>query len=141
MLSTFNKCSTTCLILNCSDHSQIGQDLWGKSGSGRTPPGLAGNAASGSGWPATTSSGGAGGNPSNGWSSGQNGFEGQGWLLLRNLTPQIDGSTLKTLCIQHGPLQHFDLYLNHSIALVKYKSGEEAVKVGLGTNASIGFSL
>ena len=134
MLCTFNKCSTTCLILNCSDHSQIGQDLWGKSGSGRTPPGLAGNAASGSGWPATTSSGGAGGNPSNGWSSGQNGFEGQGWLLLRNLTPQIDGSTLKTLCIQHGPLQHFDLYLNHSIALVKYKSGEEAVKVGLGAN-------
>ena len=49
--------------------------------------------------------------------------------MLRNLTPQIDGSTLKTLCIQHGPLQHFDLYLNHSIALVKYKSGEEAIKV------------
>ena len=52
------------------------------------------------------------------------------WLLLRNLTPQIDGSTLKTLCLQHGPLQNFHLYLSHGVALVRYSSREEAAKVG-----------
>ena len=51
------------------------------------------------------------------------------WLVLRNLTPQIDGSTLKTLCVQHGPLHNFHLYLNHGIALVRYSTGEEAIKV------------
>lgn len=51
------------------------------------------------------------------------------WLLLRNLTPQIDGSTLKTLCCQHGPLQKFHLYASHGVALVKYSTSEEAGKV------------
>lgn len=41
---------------------------------------------------------------------------------------QIDGSTLKTLCLQHGPLQLFHLNLNHGIALVCYSSREEAAK-------------
>ncbi|KAK0168678.1 hypothetical protein PV327_002454 [Microctonus hyperodae] len=50
------------------------------------------------------------------------------WLLLKNLTPQIDGSTLKTLCMQHGPVQDFRLYLNHGIALTKYSSRDEASK-------------
>ncbi|XP_046413280.1 trinucleotide repeat-containing gene 6C protein-like isoform X3 [Neodiprion fabricii] len=50
------------------------------------------------------------------------------WLLLKNLTPQIDGSTLKTLCMQHGPVQDFRLYLNHGIALAKYSSRDEAIK-------------
>ncbi|XP_015596287.1 trinucleotide repeat-containing gene 6C protein isoform X2 [Cephus cinctus] len=50
------------------------------------------------------------------------------WLLLKNLTPQIDGSTLKTLCMQHGPVQDFRLYLNHGIALTKYSSRDEAIK-------------
>ncbi|XP_071444399.1 protein Gawky isoform X1 [Hetaerina americana] len=53
---------------------------------------------------------------------------GSTWLLLRNLTPQIDGSTLKTLCLQHGPLQSFHLYLNHELALAKYSTREEAAK-------------
>ena len=53
------------------------------------------------------------------------------WLLLRNLTPQIDGSTLKTLCMQHGPIQDFRLYLNHGIALAKYSSRDEAIKVNI----------
>ncbi len=113
---------------NSSSLTQIGQDLWGgKSGGSRAPPGLAGTGAA---WPPS----------SNGWSTGQSGPQQQGsagdvtssgssWLLLKNLTPQIDGSTLKTLCMQHGPLQHFDLYLNHSIALVMYASGREAAKV------------
>ncbi|XP_032691719.1 trinucleotide repeat-containing gene 6C protein isoform X3 [Odontomachus brunneus] len=50
------------------------------------------------------------------------------WLLLKNLTPQIDGSTLKTLCAQHGPVQDFRLYQNHGIALTKYSTRDEAIK-------------
>lgn len=42
---------------------------------------------------------------------------------------QIDGSTLKTLCIQHGPLQNFHLYLNQGLALARYSTREEAAKV------------
>lgn len=48
--------------------------------------------------------------------------------MLRNLTPQIDGSTLKTLCMQHGPLVNFHLALNQGFALVNYGSREEAAK-------------
>lgn len=47
---------------------------------------------------------------------------------------QIDGSTLRTLCMQHGPLQHFHLYLNHGIALCKYSSREEANKAQMALN-------
>ena len=54
---------------------------------------------------------------------------GSAWLLLKNLTAQIDGSTLRTLCLQHGPLTNFHLYLTHGIALVKYSNGLEAKKV------------
>lgn len=57
-----------------------------------------------------------------GWPSGT-------WLLLKNLTPQIDGSTLKTLCMQHGPVLDFRLFLNHGIALTKYSTRDEATKV------------
>lgn len=73
------------------------------------------------GGPSSTSASWGGMPPGGGW--------GSTWLLLRNLTPQIDGSTLKTLCLQHGPLQSFHLYLNHGIALAKYQSREEAGKV------------
>ncbi|XP_066909422.1 protein Gawky isoform X2 [Halyomorpha halys] len=100
------------------------------------PPGL----------PAKPTGGSSGGQATNGWgplSSSGRWSTGQGWpgpnqaaatqpgstwLLLRNLTPQIDGSTLKTLCLQHGPLSNFHLYLNHGIALAKYASREEANK-------------
>lgn len=68
--------------------------------------------------PATSLSGGA-------WTNSQMPST---WLILKNLTPQIDGSTLKTLCMQHGPLINFHLSLNHGFALVNYGSREEAVK-------------
>ncbi|GBM23821.1 Protein Gawky [Araneus ventricosus] len=66
----------------------------------------------------------------------------QGWdrqfnstfLILKNLTPQIDGSTLKTLCMQHGPLQMFHLFLNRGVALVRYNSHEEAAKAQSALN-------
>lgn len=44
------------------------------------------------------------------------------------LSLQIDGSTLKTLCMQHGPLQLFHLFLKHGLALAQYSSREEAAK-------------
>ncbi|KAG8197988.1 hypothetical protein JTE90_029382 [Oedothorax gibbosus] len=56
------------------------------------------------------------------------------FLVLKNLTPQIDGSTLKTLCLQHGPLQLFHLLLNHGIALVRYNSREETDKARSALN-------
>ncbi|KAG6450365.1 protein Gawky [Manduca sexta] len=56
------------------------------------------------------------------------------WLLLKNLTAQIDGSTLKTLCVQHGPLQNFHLYLNQGLALARYSTREEAAKAQMALN-------
>ncbi|XP_068192050.1 trinucleotide repeat-containing gene 6A protein-like isoform X2 [Antennarius striatus] len=50
------------------------------------------------------------------------------WLVLKNLTPQIDGSTLRTLCLQHGPLMTFHLNLPHGNAVVRYSSKDEAAK-------------
>ncbi|XP_054719773.1 protein Gawky-like [Uloborus diversus] len=71
-----------------------------------------------------------------GWSS-NTGWEKQSssnFLVLKNLTPQIDGSTLKTLCLQHGPLQLFHLLLNHGIALVRYSTREETEKARSALN-------
>ncbi|XP_058815313.1 protein Gawky-like [Topomyia yanbarensis] len=119
-------------------------DLWGSglgggSGGGKAPrgppPGLsAGKNAGGfgsNGWNQRTgqvgnwpSGGGSGGGPA--WYST--------WVLLKNLTAQIDGSTLRTLCMQHGPLQNFHLYLHHGIALCKYMSREEANKAQQALN-------
>ena len=108
----------------------MGQDLWGLSRpvNKQPTPTMSGGGGGGGGWPA----------PTNGWSNGTNAPGGVGvgplnngsaWLLLRNLTAQIDGSTLRTLCMQHGPLNNFHLYLTHGIALAKYSNGSEAKKV------------
>uniref|UniRef100_A0A8C6SH28 TNRC6 PABC binding domain-containing protein n=1 Tax=Neogobius melanostomus TaxID=47308 RepID=A0A8C6SH28_9GOBI len=50
------------------------------------------------------------------------------WLVLSNLTPQIDGSTLRTICMQHGPLLTFHLGLTQGTALIRYCSKQEAAK-------------
>ncbi|XP_033214194.1 trinucleotide repeat-containing gene 6C protein isoform X3 [Belonocnema kinseyi] len=113
----------------------VTSELWGApiSKARGPPPGLGskgsvGNASNG--WSGLSAVGrsasswglqpGGGGGGNSGWVST--------WLLLKNLTPQIDGSTLKTLCMQHGPVQDFRLYLNHGIALTKYSSRDEAIK-------------
>ncbi|XP_078609681.1 uncharacterized protein LOC144880982 isoform X6 [Branchiostoma floridae x Branchiostoma japonicum] len=76
------------------------------------------------------------------WSGGDTAPPGRqapsNWLILKNLTPQpngmspslwqIDGSTLRTLCMQHGPLLTFHLNLSQGCALVCYMSKEEAAK-------------
>ncbi|XP_061764923.1 trinucleotide repeat-containing gene 6B protein isoform X1 [Nerophis ophidion] len=74
---------------------------------------------------------------SRGWGSGS-GITGSGWsdgssrescwLVLSNLTPQIDGSTLRTICMQHGPLLTFHLGLTQGTALIRYGSKQEAAK-------------
>ncbi|XP_063446117.1 trinucleotide repeat-containing gene 6C protein-like isoform X2 [Mytilus trossulus] len=58
-------------------------------------------------------------------------------LILKNLTPQIDGSTLRTLCMQHGPLVWFYLSLNNGQALVRYHSKEEAFKAQKSLNTCV----
>uniref|UniRef100_A0A8D9DRG0 Protein Gawky n=1 Tax=Cacopsylla melanoneura TaxID=428564 RepID=A0A8D9DRG0_9HEMI len=99
-------------------------DLWGPPKARGPPPGMVGGGKPPSnGWNSRPGAGGA-----NTWGMPQGGGWSGTWVLLRNLTPQIDGSTLKTLCVQHGPLQNFHLYLNHSLALAKYSTREEAIK-------------
>uniref|UniRef100_A0A5F8G4U7 Trinucleotide repeat-containing gene 6C protein n=1 Tax=Monodelphis domestica TaxID=13616 RepID=A0A5F8G4U7_MONDO len=92
----------------------------------RPPPGLTNTKPSSTwgtsplGWTSSYSSGSA-------WSTDSSGRT-SSWLVLRNLTPQIDGSTLRTLCLQHGPLITFHLNLTQGNAVVRYSSKEEAAK-------------
>ncbi|KAJ2946151.1 hypothetical protein O0L34_g5083 [Tuta absoluta] len=72
--------------------------------------------------------------PSNAPSRAVPSWQSSTWLLLKNLTAQIDGSTLKTLCVQHGPLQNFHLYLNQGLALARYSTREEAAKAQMALN-------
>uniref|UniRef100_A0A3Q4FY56 Trinucleotide repeat-containing gene 6C protein n=1 Tax=Neolamprologus brichardi TaxID=32507 RepID=A0A3Q4FY56_NEOBR len=60
------------------------------------------------------------------------------WLVLRNLTPQIDGSTLRTLCMQHGPLITFHLNLTQGNAVVRYSSKDEAAKAQKSLHCVLG---
>lgn len=50
---------------------------------------------------------------------------------------QIDGSTLKTLCLQHGPLIWFYLSLNQGQTLVRYNTKEEAIKAQKSLNTCV----
>ncbi|XP_053310140.1 trinucleotide repeat-containing gene 6C protein isoform X2 [Spea bombifrons] len=92
----------------------------------RPPPGLTNTKPSSAwgsnqlGWPSSYSS-------ASTWSTDSSGRT-SSWLVLRNLTPQIDGSTLRTLCLQHGPLKTFHLNLTQGNAVVRYSSKEEATK-------------
>ncbi|XP_012255062.2 protein Gawky isoform X3 [Athalia rosae] len=110
----------------------VTSELWGApmSKARGPPPGLGskGGATSSNGWAGLSGVG----RSSSSWGLQTGAVANAGWvstwLLLKNLTPQIDGSTLKTLCMQHGPVQDFRLYLNHGIALAKYLSRDEAIK-------------
>ncbi|XP_015819163.1 trinucleotide repeat-containing gene 6B protein isoform X1 [Nothobranchius furzeri] len=66
------------------------------------------------------------GNTGSTWSDGSS--RESCWLVLSNLTPQIDGSTLRTICMQHGPLLTFHLGLTQGTALIRYSSKQEAAK-------------
>ncbi|XP_014063761.2 trinucleotide repeat-containing gene 6B protein isoform X7 [Salmo salar] len=65
--------------------------------------------------------------PGSAWSDGGT-SRGSCWLVLCNLTPQIDGSTLRTICMQHGPLLTFHLGLTQGSALIRYSTPQEAAK-------------
>eukprot|EP00095_Tigriopus_kingsejongensis_P007711 snap_masked-scaffold142_size315517-processed-gene-2.13 protein:Tk07711 transcript:snap_masked-scaffold142_size315517-processed-gene-2.13-mRNA-1 annotation:"PREDICTED: hypothetical protein LOC100648841" len=108
--------------------TQIGQDLWGKSANSNVPSSSAFNVTnsnwSNNGW--SNSSGNSSGPP--------NGGEGPLCLVLKNLTPQIDSSTLKTLCMQHGALNQFEVFPNHSTAVAVYRNGRDALKAQKALN-------
>ncbi|KAJ7305906.1 hypothetical protein JRQ81_010272 [Phrynocephalus forsythii] len=100
----------------------------------RPPPGLSGQKAPLSSWESSMRLGGGWGHsearlytPGSSWAESSSGRI-TNCLVLKNLTPQIDGSTLRTLCMQHGPLITFHLNLPHGNALVRYSSKEEVIK-------------
>ncbi|KAH8395735.1 hypothetical protein KR222_007550 [Zaprionus bogoriensis] len=134
-----------------SDNTQqcATSELWtsplNKNSSRGPPPGLSTNKTGGV--TATTPSSSVAGN--NGWLpnrsvsntnttwTGTNVSWNPSWILLKNINAQIDGSTLRTLCIQHGPLVSFHLYLNQGIALCKYATREEANKAQMALNKCV----
>ncbi|KAK6170119.1 hypothetical protein SNE40_018591 [Patella caerulea] len=59
------------------------------------------------------------------------------WLILKNISHQIDSSTLKTLCQQHGPLSCFVPLQQLGSALVCYSSKEEAAKAQRALNQCV----
>ncbi|XP_034112021.1 protein Gawky isoform X1 [Drosophila albomicans] len=136
-----------------SDNAQqcATSELWtsslNKSASRGPPPGLSTNKSGGVGvTTATTVSSSAIAGSSNGWLPNRgipntnttwtaaNTSWNSSWLLLKNLNAQIDGSTLRTLCMQHGPLISFHQYLNQGVALCKYTTREEANKAQMALN-------
>ncbi|KAH8335847.1 hypothetical protein KR074_006314 [Drosophila pseudoananassae] len=131
----------------CNNTSELWTSPLNKSSSRGPPPGLTATSnKSGNVGTTSTSTAIAGG--ANGWLqargasvqatsttwSGGNAPWSSSWLLLKNLTAQIDGSTLRTLCMQHGPLVNFHLYLSQGIALCKYTTREEANKAQMALN-------
>ncbi|XP_034739116.1 trinucleotide repeat-containing gene 6C protein isoform X2 [Etheostoma cragini] len=120
------------------NQASLSHDLWkvpqgprSNAAPSRPPPGLTNNKPSSTwggnslglaqGWSASYSSEGTT------WSTDSSNRT-SSWLVLRNLTPQIDGSTLRTLCMQHGPLITFHLNLTQGNAVVRYSSKDEAAK-------------
>ncbi|MBN3306872.1 TNR6A protein, partial [Amia calva] len=121
-------------------NTSLAHELWkvplppkGITAPSRPPPGLTGQKPPSS-WDNSSLrlGGGWGGSdsrytPGSSWGDNSSGRT-TNWLVLKNLTPQIDGSTLRTLCMQHGPLITFHLNLPHGNAVVCYSSKEEAAK-------------
>ncbi|XP_062546140.1 protein Gawky-like isoform X1 [Armigeres subalbatus] len=109
-------------------------DLWGAPVGKATrgpPPGLGANkniSSAVNGWPGNSGVQRSGSGSS--WPSGAG--WGSSWLLLKNLNSQIDVATLRTLCMQHGPLQNLQLYAG--LALIKYSTREEASKAQQALN-------
>ncbi|GJQ80904.1 hypothetical protein Trydic_g4721 [Trypoxylus dichotomus] len=109
----------------------VTSELWGAPKPRGPPPGISAKSSVVNGWGTNLS------NSTSSWGGQRNWAptNGSPWLLLRNLTAQqIDGSTLRTLCVQHGPLQSFHLYLHQGFALIKYSSREEATKAQQALN-------
>lgn len=120
-------------------NTSLAHELWkvplppkGITAPSRPPPGLTGQKPPSSWENSSLRLGGWGGTesrftPGSSWGDNSSGRT-TNWLVLKNLTPQIDGSTLRTLCMQHGPLITFHLNLPHGNAVVCYSSKEEAAK-------------
>nr|CAI5868467.1 unnamed protein product [Callosobruchus analis] len=131
-------------LVDLNPSTAVTSELWGAPKPSRgPPPGLSakGGASLANGWSAAASLanavpwGGAGAGVAGAGQRGSGSWGGSSpWLLLRNLTAQIDGSTLRTLCMQHGPLLSFHLYLHQGFALAKYSTREEAIKAQTALN-------
>ncbi|KAJ3600213.1 hypothetical protein NHX12_031199 [Muraenolepis orangiensis] len=109
-------------ISNREATGSLSHELWkvpqgprGSAAPSRPPPGLTNS------WSSSYTSAGTA------WSTDSSSRT-SSWLVLRNLTPQIDGSTLRTLCMQHGPLITFHLNLTQGNTVVRYSSRDEAAK-------------
>lgn len=112
-----------------STPSNFTSDVWGlpKGNMSRPPPGLPQQQKGGAGWTAVGRQHSWAGPPSRSdLSIGSINVSTS--LVLKNITPQIDGSVLRTLCMQHGPLQCFFVNAAHGQALVKYSTKDEAMK-------------
>ncbi|XP_022916638.1 protein Gawky [Onthophagus taurus] len=124
-----NKLPTSKVVLgDLNTPTAVTTELWGAPKPRGPPPGLSAKGING--WSSNL-----GGNASGPWGGTQrNWCQGGGspWVLLKNLTAQIDGSTLRTLCMQHGPLQSF--HLHQGFALIKYTTREEAAKAQTALN-------
>ncbi|XP_062999400.1 trinucleotide repeat-containing gene 6A protein isoform X1 [Elgaria multicarinata webbii] len=121
-------------------NSSLAHELWkvplppkSVTAPSRPPPGLTGQKLPLSTWDNSVRLGGGWSNsdarytPGSSWGESSSGRI-TNCLVLKNLTPQIDGSTLRTLCMQHGPLITFHLNLPYGNALVRYSSKEEVMK-------------
>ncbi|XP_062586935.1 protein Gawky-like isoform X4 [Saccostrea cucullata] len=123
---------------NESAPSSFSNEVWGvplSKNNSRPPPGLIPKSGN---WTGVNRQHSWAGSTSSMMSGNSAGWEGiSTCLMLKNLTPQIDGSTLRTLCMQHGPLQWFYLSLHNGQALVRYHSKEEAFKAQKSLNTCV----
>ncbi|CAG0896682.1 unnamed protein product, partial [Cyprideis torosa] len=122
-------------------------DIWAPTRASGLAPGGKGavqgsvqNGAGAWGGEAPTGSSGPGSEGTGKWGS-PTGSSGPSWgspasdtLVLKNVSPQLDTSVLKTVCSQHGPLASFEIIPSQGVALVRYDSKEEAAKAQAGLN-------
>ncbi|XP_074649342.1 uncharacterized protein LOC141904621 isoform X2 [Tubulanus polymorphus] len=143
--SNFPKSSTSALQQSKSwiPPTSLTEELWGvptqKMTTARPPPGLTNQNQKSQLWgnnvPPYGRSISLGGDKSAFSAVGQSSWDqSTNMLVLKNLTPQIDGPTLKTLCMQHGPLLTFHLNLGYGQAIVRYATKEEGLKAQQALN-------
>lgn len=75
--------------------------------------------------------------PQQGWALNSGGAQtgaDHTWILLRNISTQIDSGTLSTLCMQHGPLVAFHMMSARGLALARYSSSDQANRAQCALN-------
>lgn len=54
--------------------------------------------------------------------------------LISLILLQVDGTTLRTLCMQHGSLMSFNVFPSHAMALARFPSRDQALKAQTALN-------